>query len=93
MTTTRHHGTRTASPLRNPWRFDIDPRRQVIFISDVGEHAFEEINVIDLDKPGRNFGWAVREGDQCFQGRSTECTSKGFVVRHRRGRRALRHLG
>jgi glucose/arabinose dehydrogenase len=65
--------------LRNPWRFDIDPRRHVIFITDVGEYAFEEINVIDLDKPGRNFGWAVREGDQCFQGRSTDCTSKGFV--------------
>jgi hypothetical protein len=65
--------------LRNPWRFDFDPRRQLIFIADVGEHQFEEINVISLDKPGRNFGWAVREGDGCFVGRSADCPTKGFV--------------
>jgi glucose/arabinose dehydrogenase len=65
--------------LRNPWRFDIDPRRNLLFVADVGEYAFEEINVISLDRAGRNFGWAVREGDECFAGRSAECTAKGFV--------------
>jgi glucose/arabinose dehydrogenase len=65
--------------LRNPWRFDIDPRRGLLYIADVGEYRFEEINVIDLDKPGRNFGWAVREGDDCFVGRSADCPTKGFV--------------
>lgn len=65
--------------LRNPWRFDIDPRRQLIYIADVGEYEFEEINVVGLDEPGRNFGWAVREGDDCFAGRSSDCPSKGFV--------------
>jgi glucose/arabinose dehydrogenase len=65
--------------LRNPWRFDIDPRRQLLFVADVGEYQFEEINVVGLDDPGPNFGWAVREGDACFAGRSTDCPSKGFV--------------
>ena len=65
--------------LRNPWRFDIDPRRGLVYIADVGEYRFEEINVVDVDKPGRNFGWAIREGDDCFAGRNTDCTSKGFL--------------
>lgn len=65
--------------LRNPWRFDIDPRRKVVYIADVGEYEFEEINVVGLDEPGRNFGWAVREGDECFADRSSDCPSKGFV--------------
>ena len=65
--------------LRNPWRFDIDPRRHLLFVADVGEYRFEEVNVVDLDEPGPNFGWAVREGDDCFAGRSSDCRSKGFV--------------
>lgn len=64
--------------LRNPWRFDLDPRGRLAYIADVGEYRFEEINVVRLDKPGRNFGWAVREGSECFQG-GADCRSKGLV--------------
>lgn len=65
--------------LRNPWRFDIDPRRQLLYIADVGEYRYEEINVVGLDEAGRNFGWAVREGSECFSGGRAGCPSKGLV--------------
>lgn len=48
--------------LRNPWRFDVDPTSGLIFIGDVGEHTWEEINILSPDEPGVNFGWPCREG-------------------------------
>lgn len=48
--------------LRNPWRFDLDPDSRLLFIADVGENSWEEVNVMDLDDPMPNFGWPCREG-------------------------------
>ena len=45
--------------LRNPFKFAIQPGTGTIFINDVGENAWEEIN--QLEK-GANFGWPVHEG-------------------------------
>ena len=53
-----HHG------LRNPWRFDVDPLNQ-IWIADVGQYCYEEINVVPL-MDASNFGWALREGMHQF---------------------------
>ena len=57
--------------LRNPWRFSIDKTAggsDLMYIGDVGQEQFEEINVIDLaDGAGTNFGWIEMEGDQCFR--------------------------
>ncbi len=53
--------------LRNPWRFSIDPLDELIYIGDVGQDGFEEINVIGLDEAGTNFGWFEMEGDRCFR--------------------------
>ena len=53
-----HHG------LRNPWRFDVDPLNQ-IWIADVGQYCYEEINVVPLMDPS-NFGWVLREGMHQF---------------------------
>lgn len=65
--------------LRNPWRFDIDPRRRLLYIGDVGEYRYEEVNIVRTDRPGRNFGWAVREGSECFAESTAGCASKGMV--------------
>ena len=46
--------------LRNPWRFDVDPENR-LWIADVGQYCYEEINVIPLMQQS-NFGWAEREG-------------------------------
>lgn len=53
--------------LRNPWRFSIDPVENVMYIGDVGQETFEEINVVGLDGAGTNFGWFQMEGDRCFR--------------------------
>jgi glucose/arabinose dehydrogenase len=51
--------------LRNPFRFSIDRRR--IFIGDVGEAGFEEINITTLRRArGANFGWDRFEGENLF---------------------------
>ena len=62
---TLHHG------LRNPWRFDVDPMNR-IWIADVGQYCFEEINMVDLLDP-TNFGWSTREGMHEFD-KDSDCT-------------------
>jgi glucose/arabinose dehydrogenase len=51
--------------LRNPWRFTIDPDTGDVWIGDVGQGAYEEIDVV-RGGGGDNFGWAVFEGPACF---------------------------
>lgn len=53
--------------LRNPWRFTFDGDQ--LFIADVGQNKFEEINRIAVeDSRGANFGWSAFEGLDCFHG-------------------------
>ena len=50
--------------LRNPWRFSFDPEGQDVWIGDVGQDLWEEIDLIPMDKiQGANFGWDLWEGD------------------------------
>ena len=49
-----------AAGLRNPFAFDIQPGTGEIFINDVGQSAFEEI---DRGRAGANYGWPATEGD------------------------------
>lgn len=51
-----------ASGLRNPWRFDFDPPTRRLFIGDVGDLSWEEINLAPIDVVGTNFGWPCVEG-------------------------------
>lgn len=53
--------------FRNPWRIALDPVNNVIYVADVGQWEWEEINVDLLDEPGKNHGWAILEGETCFQ--------------------------
>jgi glucose/arabinose dehydrogenase len=53
--------------LRNPWRFGFD-RNGDLFIGDVGEDDFEEIDFHRVSQPaGQNFGWKVMEGSACYE--------------------------
>jgi len=45
--------------LRNPWRFWPDPRTGRLWVGDVGEISYEEIDVVEK---GRHYGWPWREG-------------------------------
>lgn len=54
--------------LRNPWRIGFDTATGELWIGDVGQGSFEEIDRIDATQAAgdRNFGWRVREGANCF---------------------------
>ncbi len=53
--------------LRNPWRFDIDPENGDIYIADVGQGKWEEIDwQPGTSTGGENYEWRVREGDHSF---------------------------
>ncbi len=49
--------------LRNPWRFSFDPDGGDLYIADVGQDAWEEVNFQPADSGGgENYGWPVWEG-------------------------------
>ena len=50
--------------LRNPWRIAFDG--ELIYIADVGQNAYEEINVLPRTEVGANLGWRIAEGPACF---------------------------
>lgn len=55
--------------LRNPWRFNHDPATGELYIADVGQNQWEEVNYLPADaEPGANFGWNYREGAHPFEG-------------------------
>lgn len=62
--------------LRNPWRFSIDAPSETVYIGDVGQERWEEINVVGLDGGGTNFGWFETEGAECFRG---DCDQAGLT--------------
>jgi glucose/arabinose dehydrogenase len=49
--------------LRNVWRFSFNPADSNLWAADVGQNAWEEINIIEK---GRNYGWRIMEGNHCF---------------------------
>ena len=65
--------------LRNPWRFWIDEPTGLTYIADVGQDAFEEINVAALTDPNLNFGWPITEGLHCYEPRQG-CDSEGLTL-------------
>ncbi len=63
--------------LRNPWRITIDDG--LLYIADVGQNRFEEINIVPWDAVGSNFGWPITEGLHCFSP-SSDCPTDGLVL-------------
>lgn len=67
--------------LRNPWRFSIDEGTDQLYIADVGQGAWEEVNANALDAPGLNYGWNELEGTNCYPpGSSCDTTGKTAPV-------------
>ena len=54
--------------LRNPWRFSFDKATGDLYIADVGQNLYEEINFVPAGSPdGLNFGWNYREGLHAYK--------------------------
>jgi glucose/arabinose dehydrogenase len=65
--------------LRNPWRFSFDRLTGDLYIADVGQNSFEEVNFQPADSPGgENYGWNIMEGFSCFQ--PQQCDQSGLVL-------------
>ena len=62
--------------FRNPWRFSFDLQSKKLYIGDVGQDAYEEI---DIGTIGGNFGWNVMEGAHCYPIGST-CNQSGKIL-------------
>lgn len=57
-----------ATGLRNPWRFSFDAVNGDLWIGDVGQNAWEEIDAVAFeDAAGANFGWPILEGSRPFR--------------------------
>jgi glucose/arabinose dehydrogenase len=66
--------------LRNPWRYTFDRATGDLWIADVGQNQYEEVNLIPAGALGGpyNFGWPIMEGNQCFQ--ANTCDQTGLTL-------------
>jgi glucose/arabinose dehydrogenase len=67
--------------FRNPWRFSFDRATGDLYIGDVGESKWEEVNYASASSgagKGVNFGWDEMEGLHCFKLR--DCNQTGFTL-------------
>jgi glucose/arabinose dehydrogenase len=66
--------------LRNPWRFSFDRRTGDLYIADVGQGMYEEINFQAAPgASGVNYGWRIMEGFHCFNP-ARDCDQSGLTL-------------
>ncbi|MFB9882749.1 PQQ-dependent sugar dehydrogenase [Planobispora siamensis] len=68
--------------LRNPWRFTFDRRTGDMWIGDVGQNAWEEVDFEPAGEGGRNYGWNLREGRHPFQGNAPKGRTTDPVIEY-----------
>lgn len=64
--------------LRNPWKFSFDSATDDLWIADVGQNAFEEINKVGATEAGLNYGWRCYEASTIFN--NTGCPPAGDLT-------------
>jgi glucose/arabinose dehydrogenase len=64
--------------LRNPWRLSFDRLTDDLWIGDVGQNRFEEIDFVPAGESGLDFGWPLTEGNACF--RPADCDPSGVTL-------------
>jgi hypothetical protein len=68
--------------LRNPWRFSFDRMTGDLYIGDVGQDHWEEVDVEPAGTGQVNYGWKVMEGMHCrgATGAPTGCDTSGLTL-------------
>jgi hypothetical protein len=61
--------------FRNPWRWSFDRQAGDLWVGDVGQNSFEEIDIVERNG---NYGWNSREGGHCFEP-ATGCATAGLT--------------
>ena len=61
--------------LRNPWKFSFDATTGDLWAGDVGQQAFEEIDIIEAVG---NYGWNLMEGAHCYAPPAATCDQTGL---------------
>lgn len=64
--------------LRNPWRFAFDRQSGLLYIADVGQNRYEEVDIVPASSAGLNYGWNILEGKHCYL--SDTCSSEGTIL-------------
>jgi glucose/arabinose dehydrogenase len=62
--------------FRNPWRYSFDRPTGRLFVADVGQGAWEEVDIV---QKGQNYGWRIMEGAHCFNP-SSGCVTTGLQL-------------
>jgi glucose/arabinose dehydrogenase len=63
--------------FRNPWRFSFDRTSGRLFVGDVWQDSYEEV---DLVTKGGNYGWNIMEGAHCYPPPTTGCNMTGLTL-------------
>jgi len=63
--------------LRNPWKFSFDSLNGNLWIADVGQNEYEEINMVENNAININYGWRCYEGNEVFN--TSGCPNSGLT--------------
>ncbi len=65
--------------LRNPWRYSFDRLTGDLYIGDVGQNKYEEVNLQPAaSSGGKNHGWPIMEGSHCYPDDAGQCDQAGL---------------
>ena len=66
--------------LRNPWRYSFDRLNGDLYIADVGQNLYEEVDLQPAAQGGgQNYGWPIMEASHCFPA-DRECDQAGLTL-------------
>lgn len=66
--------------VRNPWRFSFDRETGDLYMGDVGQNQYEEINFQPANSTGgENYGWNIYEGRHSFEGSQLDGTISPII--------------
>ncbi|MBK7641930.1 MAG: PQQ-dependent sugar dehydrogenase [Planctomycetes bacterium] len=66
--------------LRNPWRFSFDGQTGELYLGDVGQNAWEELDVEPAGLGGVDYGWRCMEGAHCTGLTGCTCGAAGLAL-------------